>query len=279
MRNTFAEQLQVIQQEATDRGLIFKEQRDKELISSDVYAQALLNIEYKKALGEQKIQRAAGFSKLQGVAKVAQGVADISGKESVLGKASAIAQATVNTFLGATKAIAVLGPAGPIVAGIIIAAGLAQVAAIAGVNVPTGLSAGLSSAAGGVTQIASSTIPPPQAEKGALFMAGGARHSAGGTTFTGSDGSAFEAERGEVIGVMSRGASKHFMAFNDLYSQRRGGGAKFADGGTVAPLGTNYKALAQAFAFGARNVPPPIVGVEDIAVGLENRAEVRERGT
>lgn len=40
----------------------------------------------------------------------------------------------------------------------------------------------------------------PKAEKGALFSIGGQRHSAGGTMFTGADGTQFEAEQGAYRG-------------------------------------------------------------------------------
>jgi len=58
---------------------------------------------------------------------------------AAIGKAAAIAQATINTFEGATKALAQLGIFGPPAAALIVVAGLAQVANIAGIPLQTGL--------------------------------------------------------------------------------------------------------------------------------------------
>ncbi len=73
-------------------------------------------------------------------------------------------------------------------------------------------------------------------ESGGLQSIGGHRHYAGGTKFVGEDGTAFEAEKGELIGVMNRNAAKHFLAFNDMFSGRGLSAPKsyLQDGGTVA---------------------------------------------
>lgn len=74
-------------------------------------------------------------------------------------------------------------------------------------------------------------------EKGGLQEIGGSRHYSGGTKFVGEDGTAFEAERGELIGVMSREASRHFMAFNNTFTKGQSNSGKFALGGLVKPQG------------------------------------------
>ncbi|RDI11969.1 hypothetical protein [Flavobacterium sp. AG291] len=122
---------------------------------------------------------------------------------------------------------------------------------------------------------------PPKAEKGALFSIGGQRHSAGGTLFTGADGTQFEAEQGELIGVMNRNAARHFMAFNNAFS---GGGASapnyFAGGGIVsreiAQQSLNTDELALKIAEANRNLPPPVVAVQDIVTEGNSYVRVRD---
>ncbi|UAB85691.1 hypothetical protein INR75_06665 [Zunongwangia sp. SCSIO 43204] len=59
-------------------------------------------------------------------------------------------------------------------------------------------------------------------EKGGFMKIGGKRHSGGGTKFVGEDGTTFEAEQGELIGVINRNAA--FMV-EQLNSQYPAGGA------------------------------------------------------
>lgn len=60
----------------------------------------------------------------------------VAGRETVAGKALAIASSIINTYQGATKALAQGGIAGPIAAAGIIASGLAAVKQIVSVKVP-----------------------------------------------------------------------------------------------------------------------------------------------
>jgi len=119
-------------------------------------------------------------------------------------------------------------------------------------------------------------------EKGGVMEIGGNRHSSGGTKFVGSDGTRFEAERGELIGVLNRNASKQFMNFNDAFGSRGTVGTSYAQNGGIIARGLNSGQsdleqiailTAQAFA----NAPTPIVTVEDInRVG--NNVRVIENG-
>src|SRR5690606_7692722 len=174
------------------------------------------------------------------------------GKESKAGKAMAIAQATIDTYQSAVAAyssmakIPIVGPAlGAAAAGAAVAAGLANVKKI-------------------------KSTKTPKAEKGALFNIGGQRHSAGGTMFTGEDGTRFEAEKGELIGVMNRNAARHFMAFNNAFPAGSGNttGNYFESGGIVsrdiAPSQINMQELANLTAEAVKSIPPPVVAVEDI---------------
>jgi len=187
----------------------------------------------------------------------------ILGKESAAGKAMAVAQATIDTYKSAVAAysamvtIPLVGPAlASIAAGAAIAAGIANVKKI-------------------------TATKTPKAEKGALFNIGGNRHSAGGTLFTGADGTQFEAERGELIGVMNRNAAAHFMAFNNAFPA--GGSSTpnyFAGGGIVsreiASPSLNIDELAAKIAVANRSIPAPVVAVQDIITQGNSYVKVRD---
>jgi hypothetical protein len=121
----------------------------------------------------------------------------------------------------------------------------------------------------------------PKFEKGGLMDVGGNRHSAGGTLFHGADGTTFEAEQGELIGVMNRNAARHFMAFNNAFPA--GGAAApnyFANGGIVSreitPQGLNIDELAGKLAQANRAMPAPIVAVQDIINEGNSYVRVRD---
>lgn len=115
-------------------------------------------------------------------------------------------------------------------------------------------------------------------EKGGLQEIGGKRHIAGGTKFVGEDGTAFEAEQGELIGVMNRNAASHFMAFNNAFPNGNSTPSFFQGGGVISQgvsaqsLDTNE--LAEITAEAVANVPAPIVTVEDINAGQTRTVEV-----
>lgn len=211
----------------------------------------------------QEIDRAQRDNKLALASQTFGNLATIMGKESAAGKAMAVAQTTIDTYRSATAAYAALagmGPAGPVLGGIAagaaIAAGLANVKKIVATK-------------------------PPKAEKGALFSIGGNRHNAGGTLFQGADGTTFEAEQGELIGVMNRNAASHFMAFNNAFPAGGNGVPNyFAGGGIVsreiASPALNIDELAIKIADANRAIPAPVVSVEDIIMQGNSYVRVRE---
>jgi hypothetical protein len=78
----------------------------------------------------------------------------------------------------------------------------------------------LAQAAGIVAQIKSAVVPaPPKLAKGGII--GGHSHSAGGTMFRGSDGSMFEAERGEYLAVVNKKDAKR-AAMLDMINRDHG---------------------------------------------------------
>lgn len=258
--------------------------------------QAIANITRTSAVAQSKIEAAKLNAKLQGYSAVAGGIAQIAGKETAVGKAAAIAQTTISTYQAATAAYAagssVGGPAGvvlgPLMAGIAIAAGLANVASIVRVQGADGMASGLSGVASGATAAATASSGEgniPKAEKGALFKIGGNRHSAGGTKFQGEDGTAFEAEEGELIGVMNRNASRVFMDFNNQYPSNVTTTRPnvFASGGIITQqsvMSSNSNIdivqMADMIAQANSQIPPPIVytAVTDINYQQGNYAKV-----
>lgn len=273
------------QQRLADKKALAQTEYDEQIIEEDMRYQAeITKLEERKALelisdtefntlveAEKKkrgenikaIDRAVMDNKLNLASSTFGNLAAIMGKESAAGKAMAVAQATIDTYKSAVSAysamagIGVVGPAlGAIAAGAAVAAGIANVKKI-------------------------TATKAPKAEKGALFNIGGNRHSAGGTMFTGADGTQFEAERGELIGVMNRNAASHFMAFNNTFPA--GGSSApnyFASGGIVsreiAQQSMNMDELAIKIAEANRAIPAPVVAVQDIINQGNSYVKVRE---
>lgn len=223
-------------------------------------------IDEKYAKEEKDIRKEVMDNKLQLASTTLSSLSSIMGKESAAGRAMAIAQATIDTYKSAVAAyssMSVIPVVGP---GLGIAAAAAAVAS------------GLQT----VKKIASTKKPEtPKAEKGALFNIGGKRHSEGGTLFTGADGTQFEAEKGELIGVMNRNAAQHFMAFNNAFPA--GGSAApnyFANGGivsrSIAQPGLDTDELASKIADANSRMPAPVVAVKDIVTESNSYVRIRQ---
>jgi len=76
-------------------------------------------------------------AKLMVISSALSSVAQMVGENTIAGKALAVASATINTYLGATKALATYPPPfGAIAAGVVIAGGLLQVKKIISTKVP-----------------------------------------------------------------------------------------------------------------------------------------------
>lgn len=211
-------------------------------------------------------------------------MSNLLGQESEAGKIFAVAQATINTYLGASKAIAQGGIWGVAQAAIVIAAGLKQVASIMKVkdDVPK-----------------TSTNVRKFAKGGTVF---GAPHSQGGVTFTGSNGQQFEAEGGENMYILNKSASRAInalSALNQQYGGRsfgRSNAYKYAQGGGFDVLSTSsfttinrqmsqnkvdlsdktINAIAAAFVEGVENAPNPVVSVQEINEVSQNMVFIRE---
>lgn len=266
--------------------LRLEQQYQMEVAAAEKVGADVTLIEAKYAQIREKREKELVNAKLQMTADIAGQISNIVGQESAAGKVFALAQATINTYLGASKAIAQGGIWGVAQAAIVIAAGLKQVASIAKVkeDVPK-----------------TNTSVRKYAKGGQIF---GPSHSQGGVTFVGSNGQRFEAEGGENMYILNRKASSAINALSALnmqYGGRSFGGSnvyKYADGGGFDVLSaqslTNLNkavkkdvdlspktiaAIALAFVDGVQNAPNPVVSVQDITDVQQGRTLVIDSAT
>lgn len=205
-------------------------------------------------------------AQLNMASQTASQLVNLLGQESAAGKAFAVAQATINTYLGASKAIADGGFWGIAQAAIVIAAGLKQVASIVKTKEPD-------------TKISTNTRK--FAKGGQIY---GASHSQGGVTFTGDNGQRFEAEGGENVYILNKkasGAINALSALNMEYGGRSFGSSgvyRYANGGKIQVAGngsvsfpndvtlsdTSLMKLASIMYDSVAAIPNPQVAVTDI---------------
>ena len=262
--------------------LRLEQQYQMEVANAEKTGADISLIESKYAQIREKREKELVNAKLQMTADIAGQISNIMGQESEAGKAFALAQATINTYLGASKAIAQGGLWGVAQAAIVIAAGLKQVASIMKVkeDIPK-----------------TNTSVKKFAKGGTVF---GAPHSQGGVTFTGSNGQQFEAEGGENMYILNKRAShaiNALSALNQQYGGRSFGNSnayRYAQGGGFDVISTQsytnlnrsmskqtvdlsdktVAAIALAFVEGVENAPNPIVSVQDITDVQQNRTIV-----
>jgi len=131
----------------TGRALTFQEELnffdkkrslDREgLVASKASAAALLAFDKETAKARTDIERAQQATKLAIVSDALGTIAEAVGKETVAGKALSVAQAVINTYVGANKALATYPPPfGAIAAGTVILAGLLNVRKIVSTKIP-----------------------------------------------------------------------------------------------------------------------------------------------
>lgn len=214
---------------------------------------------------------------LEMAAGTAGQLSSLLGEESAAGKAFATAQALINTYLGASKAIAQLGAWGIPQAAMIIAFGMKQVMSINKTKEPD-------------TKI--NTSVKKYAKGGQIY---GPSHSAGGVTFTGSNGQQFEAEGGENMYILNRKASGAINALSALNMEYGGrsfgssgvyryanGGKIDVGGGSTMQLPSNFslsndslRKLAAIMYDSVASVPAPRVAVTDIDEGQQQYNSVQ----
>ena len=206
----------------------------------------LINKKY--ALNQKQIDTELTNFKLNAYSQTFKMIGGMFGENTILAKAAAIADIGITTYLKAFESFAqakvffsnpltaALGVNAQIQGGLTIAQGALAVAKVSGVKF----------------------------EQGGIQEVGGNRHSHGGTKFYGEDGTMFEAERGEGIGVLNRGAYAAFMDFNNSFGSGRSGNGLFAGGGIITqgvkPQTADLTSIVDAIV----NMPAPVVAVEEI---------------
>lgn len=242
---------------------------------------ALIQAKYEKAKEENT--KARVNAELTMTAGLAGQMSTLLGEESAIGKAFAVVQATINTYVGATKALEQSGILGIAQAAIIIAFGMKQVATIAKQKEPD-------------TKI--NTSVKKYAKGGQIY---GRSHAQGGVTFRGDNGQVFEAEGGENVYIMKKTASAEINALSAL-NEAHGGNSfstsglyKFADGGMVAGLSEANRVVKQAGSMklssesinqlagvvidAVMSMPNPVVSVQDINSGQNDVSVVQGLAT
>lgn len=237
---------------------------------------ALIQSKYEKAKEENT--RARVNAELTMTAGLAGQMSTLLGEESAIGKAFGVVQATINTYIGATKALAQGGILGIAQAAIVIAFGMKQVASIAKQKEPE-------------TKVSS---VKKYAKGGQIF---GKSHAQGGVTFRGDNGQVFEAEGGENVYIMKKTASAEINALSAI-NEAHGGNSfgtsglyKFADGGMAASISEanrmvrqsdnvrlsseSINQLAGVVIDAVMSMPNPVVSVQDINAGQNDVAVVK----
>jgi len=186
--------------------------------------------------------------------------AQAMGQNTVEGKALLVAQTLFSTYSAAQKAFeSQLVPADPTsTVRAFIAASLATV--------------------GGLARVASIASTPVQTfAKGGII--GGKPHSEGGTKFYGTDGSIFEAERGELLTVVNKhdtATISGLSAINSRHGKPFSGAKTFLEsGGFAATSMTSDFSGIERLAKMASKQGQPIVRVSEIN-SVQTRVSVRE---
>lgn len=228
-------------------------------------------------LMKDEVRRKYYNAQLEMAAGTAGQLSSLLGEESAAGKAFATAQALINTYLGASKALAQGGIWGIAQAAIVVAAGMKNVMSINKTKDPD-------------TKI--NTSVRKYAKGGQIY---GPSHSAGGVTFTGSNGQQFEAEGGENMYILNRkasGAINALSALNMEYGGRSFGSSgvyRYANGGKIdvgggasMQLPSNFslsndslRKLAAIMYDSVASVPAPRVAVTDIDEGQQQYNSVQ----
>jgi hypothetical protein len=145
-----------------------------DMVAKMASADALAAFDAETAKVRVDIERAATETKLGIISNALNTVAEAVGRNTIAGKALAVAQATIDTYLGATKALATYPPPfGAIAAGTVILAGLLNVRKIISTQIPTmgGVSGG--SSGGGASMATPSITAPSVSSPGAPQLQGG----------------------------------------------------------------------------------------------------------
>ena len=197
------------------------ESLDNNKISHEMYYNQLNLLIRKQAKEELDLKKKTEESKLALTQSVLGQIKGMTGEHTALSKAAAIAEATINTYLGVSKAISQGMPMGAVTAAITLAAGMANV----------------------------QKIVSTEADK---YEAGGLRvgksHASGGGPFTVAGRGGFEAEGGEYI-INKRATAMYFPVLEAINKSAGYGSYNpvyMAAGGVIkqpTPIQTEIKEL------------------------------------
>lgn len=206
------------------------ESLDNNKISHEIYYNQLNLLIRKQAKEELDLKKKTEESKLALTQSVLGQIKGMTGEHTALSKAAAIAEATINTYLGVSKAISMGMPMGAIPAAITLATGMANVQKIM-------------------------STEADKYEAGGLIV--GKSHASGGVPFTVAGRGGFEAEGGEYI-INKRATAMYFPvleAINKSAGYSSYNPVYMAAGGVIKQLPTemkiDYKEMMNAIKEGA----------------------------
>lgn len=206
------------------------ESLDNNKISHEMYYNQLNLLIRKQAKEELDLKKKTEESKLALTQSVLGQIKGMTGEHTALSKAAAIAEATINTYLGVSKAISMGMPMGAIPAAITLATGMANVQKIM-------------------------STETDKYEAGGLIV--GKSHASGGVPFTVAGRGGFEAEGGEYI-INKRATAMYFPVLEAINKSAGYGSYNpvyMAAGGVIKQVPTemkiDYKEMMNAIKEGA----------------------------
>lgn len=244
-------------------------QQEVEIAAAEAVGASVSDVQEKFRLLNEQLDKEAINTRLSLVANYLNEFSQLVGSNTEFGKLAASAATLINTYQSARAAFAsqvIPGDPSSLARGIAaaafaVASGLAAVAKINKTEVPK--------------------APPktniPKLEEGG-FVIGGKRHSQGGTVFTGSDGSQFEAEKDEAMFVLNRNATSQLKALsslNQLFPAMKRVGT-FQSGGFPQQ---NAQELASRVTTDSLFQQQIVVDVKDIITQTERRVQVVDSAT
>lgn len=233
---------------------------EEELLNAEKSGADQQLIKDKYAQLDKRLTQSVEDFKIQSLSNTFGQISNLFGKQSKIGKAFALYQAGIDGYQSVMKAFN------------------SQFIAGDPSSLPRAIGAGAFAGAFAVKQIAG--IAGAKFEKGGIQEIGGKRHSAGGTKFYGEDGTYFEAEAGEGIGILNRSAFSTFMDFNNRFGSGSSSSGFFQGGGIITQGvrqdTLNFDTVIDAIS----SMPAPVVAVEEIQtvgnrfVNVQNNANL-----
>jgi hypothetical protein len=248
------EQLQIDQQYEAELAKL-QEQLQKQQITKEQYNKLdLIATEKKNQMKQQSnVKQAQG--ELKAMQDIGNGLLELFGKNKAIASAMALINGSLAVMEIWKTPSVLLEPAASIAKGI-----------------QTGIV--VATTAKNVAQINGAKL-----EDGGIVPIGGKRHAQGGTKFWGEDGTTFEAEAGEGIGVLNRSAFRAFMDFNNMNGTGVRSTPSFMAGGGIITRGIsaptlNEEMIVRNTVEAFKNLPPQVVSVEDINYKFQEVAQV-----